>query len=204
MAYEYLDKTGTLWIFSKVKNELAGKVDKVDGKSLSTNDYTTAEKTKLEGIAEGAEVNVQADWGDTDTASDAYIKNKPGNASTSAAGLMSSTDYAKLAGFKEATSYWTSDEVQTAINSAVGSITGIEYTVVDALPATGESGVIYLVAHSHGTNDAYDEYIWVSSSSTFEKIGNTDVDLSGYVATSDMDEIDATELSTMWDSVATT
>lgn len=34
------------------------KVDKVDGKGLSTNDYTTAEQTKLAGIAAGAEVNV--------------------------------------------------------------------------------------------------------------------------------------------------
>lgn len=35
-----------------------GKVDKVSGKQLSTEDYTTAEKTKLGGIAEGAQVNV--------------------------------------------------------------------------------------------------------------------------------------------------
>lgn len=34
------------------------KVDKVGGKGLSTEDYTTAEKTKLNGIAEGAQVNV--------------------------------------------------------------------------------------------------------------------------------------------------
>ena len=33
---------------------IAGKVDKVTGKGLSTNDYTTAEKTKLAGIAENA------------------------------------------------------------------------------------------------------------------------------------------------------
>lgn len=32
----------------------AGKVDKVSGKGLSTNDYTNPEKTKLAGIAEGA------------------------------------------------------------------------------------------------------------------------------------------------------
>lgn len=35
-----------------------GKVDKVEGKGLSTNDYMTAERTKLAGIAAGAEVNV--------------------------------------------------------------------------------------------------------------------------------------------------
>ena len=34
------------------------KVDAVTGKGLSTNDYTTDEKTKLEGIAAGAQVNV--------------------------------------------------------------------------------------------------------------------------------------------------
>lgn len=36
----------------------SGKVDKVNGKQLSTEDYTTAEKTKLAGIDEGAQVNV--------------------------------------------------------------------------------------------------------------------------------------------------
>lgn len=35
-------------------NAVTGKVDKVTGKQLSTNDYTTAEKTKLSGIATGA------------------------------------------------------------------------------------------------------------------------------------------------------
>lgn len=55
------------------------KVDKVTGKALSDNNYTTAEKTKLAGIEAGAEVN-------------------PGNATTSAAGLMSASDKSKLDG----------------------------------------------------------------------------------------------------------
>lgn len=38
-------------------DELATKVDKVAGKGLSTEDYTTAEKTKLAGVAAGAQVN---------------------------------------------------------------------------------------------------------------------------------------------------
>lgn len=40
--------------------DLSGKVDKVSGKDLSTNDYTTTEKNKLSGIATGAEVNQNA------------------------------------------------------------------------------------------------------------------------------------------------
>lgn len=39
---------------AKVGTELDKKVDKVTGKGLSTEDFTTAEKTKLAGIAEGA------------------------------------------------------------------------------------------------------------------------------------------------------
>lgn len=41
------------------------------------NNYTTTEKNKLAGIAAGAEVNVQADWNQTTTTADDYIKNKP-------------------------------------------------------------------------------------------------------------------------------
>src|SRR5690606_20411092 len=42
---------------SAVTSALAGKVDKVSGKGLSTEDYTTAEKSKLAGIEAGAQVN---------------------------------------------------------------------------------------------------------------------------------------------------
>lgn len=55
----------------------AGKVDVVAGKGLSTEDYTTEEKTKLSGIESGAEVNVQADWNQSDNTKDDYINNKP-------------------------------------------------------------------------------------------------------------------------------
>ena len=42
-----------------------------------SNEFTSADRTKLDGIADGAEVNVQADWDVTDSSSDAYIKNVP-------------------------------------------------------------------------------------------------------------------------------
>lgn len=38
----------------QINTAMAGKVDVVEGKGLSTNDFTTAEKTKLAGIAAGA------------------------------------------------------------------------------------------------------------------------------------------------------
>lgn len=44
----------TTYTKEQVDTSLAGKVDKVSGKQLSTNDFTNALKVKLEGIAEGA------------------------------------------------------------------------------------------------------------------------------------------------------
>ena len=53
------------------------KVDKVNGKGLSENDFTNTLKTKLDNIASGAEVNVQSDWNQSDDEADDFIKNKP-------------------------------------------------------------------------------------------------------------------------------
>ena len=69
--------TDTVYDDTAIQAAVANKVDKETGKGLSTNDYTAAEQTKLAGIETGAEVNVQSDWSETDTSSDAYIQNKP-------------------------------------------------------------------------------------------------------------------------------
>lgn len=50
----WLDYDGLLYFWQKLKTILGSKVDKVEGKGLSTNDFTTAEKNKLAGIAAGA------------------------------------------------------------------------------------------------------------------------------------------------------
>lgn len=72
---------------------------------------------------------------------------------------------------------------KTEVNSLISAIKTIHFEVVQTLPEQGESNIIYLVPHSHGTGDSYDEYAWVSVSGTYqwEKIGNTDIDLSNYV-----------------------
>ena len=63
---------------------------------------------------------------------------------------------------------------------------GMHFEVYDELPATGESNVIYLIPReSTETGNIYDEYIWTENEG-FEKIGSTDVDLSGYVTTTDL------------------
>ena len=58
MAKKYLDQTGLALVWAKIKELVSTKVNKVEGKGLSSNDYTSDEKTKLAGIASGAQVNV--------------------------------------------------------------------------------------------------------------------------------------------------
>ena len=63
---DYLNLEGLSHFLNKLLNkfatisDLSKKVDKIEGKGLSSNDYTTTEKTKLSGIATGAEVNQNA------------------------------------------------------------------------------------------------------------------------------------------------
>lgn len=47
----YLDKAGLTRLWTHITAKLGEKVDKVDGKGLSTNDYTAAEKTKLANVS---------------------------------------------------------------------------------------------------------------------------------------------------------
>lgn len=215
---KYLDDNGLTYYHSKIKTLLTGKVDKENGKGLSSNDYTDTEKSKLANIAAGAEINVQADWDETDSNSDSYILNKPTIPTVNNATLTiqkngttvntfaanSSTDV--IANITVPTNnneltngagYQTSSEVQSAINSAIEGITSIDYQRVDVLPATGEKGVIYLVPNSGGAPNIYDEYIWLSASSSFEKIGTTDIDLSGYQLSAELIAVTNAEIDTI-------
>lgn len=89
------------------------KVDKVAGKGLSTNDYTTAEKNKLAGIEAGAEVNVNADW--NATSGDAEILNKPTLGAAASKGVVTSisSDSADLPTVTAVKNY-----IQTAITGS--------------------------------------------------------------------------------------
>lgn len=74
----YADITGTPSIPAKTSDLTNDSNFVSDANYVHTdNNFTTALKDKLNGIATGAEVNVQSDWGVTDTSSDAFIKNKP-------------------------------------------------------------------------------------------------------------------------------
>ena len=54
MSIKYNGENVLTYLLTLLKPKLNSKVDKVDGKGLSTNDFTTELKTKLEGIEESA------------------------------------------------------------------------------------------------------------------------------------------------------
>ena len=76
-AFEVIGETSIDLTNYATLTDLSGKVDKVTGYGLSKNDFTDALLDKLTDIAPSAEVNVQADWAESNSASDAYIQNKP-------------------------------------------------------------------------------------------------------------------------------
>jgi len=80
---KFLDDNGLLYLWSKIK---AAFVSKEAGKGLSKNDLTDTLKgyydaayTHSQAVhaPSDAQKNVQVDWSEANTSSDAYIKNKP-------------------------------------------------------------------------------------------------------------------------------
>lgn len=70
---KFLDYNGLLYFWEKIKAKF---VEKESGKGLSTNDFTTTLKDKLDGIEAGAQKNVKPDWS-ASSGSAAEILNKP-------------------------------------------------------------------------------------------------------------------------------
>lgn len=88
-----------------------------------------------------------------------------------------------------ATGVATTAAVKSYVDAQVGAIHNFDVRVYTTLP-TASADTMYilaLVADTHATGDVYDEFITVRSGSegaytyAWEKIGNTDIDLSNYV-----------------------
>ena len=133
-----------------VYTALSNKVDKVDGKGLSDQNFTYEEKVKLSGLSNYNDTSLSNRVSATESA----ITKLNANSSTSG-----SVDY--------------------KIAKALEKVTSISFEIVSSLPATGVAGKIYFVkgTGSEATN-TYTEYVWLGSN--FERIGESvvKVDLS--------------------------
>lgn len=168
-------------LVKKVADLESDKVDKVDGMGLSSNDYTTAEKTKLAGIAKNAQVNVLESVKVNGTA--LAVTNK-------AVDVIVPTKLSELTNDPEfidntvsnLVNYYTKTETytQAEVNTLIGNISTIDVLVVEALPTANISETtIYLVPKTGETNDIYNEYMYINSN--WEVIGSTQIDLTNYL-----------------------
>lgn len=93
----------------------------------------------------------------------------------------------------EGKGYQTTQQVQQAINSALSGITGIQFSIVEQLPATGVAGTIYLVQKTvTATGNIYTEWIYVNNK--WETLGDTTVDLSDYLKKTDVSALTNAEI----------
>nr|DAG60580.1 MAG TPA: Head fiber protein [Caudoviricetes sp.] len=185
---------------------LGNKVEKVSGKGLSTNDYTAADKKKLDGIASGANNYTLPTAGSTlggvkttSTVTSAsgytpapiidgvpYYKdtNTTYNAATqSSNGLMTAADKKKLDAFGAAGTYAT----QTYVGQQIAAAGHITKTIVTALPepSAAKDNVIYMIKKTSGSgSNLYDEYMLIDgrleivgdSATKIDTLSNADVE----------------------------
>ena len=178
--------------------------------------YTTTEKTKLAGIAEGANnyslpnasasvlggvkiganITIDANGVISVTALEwANINGKP----TKLSEFANDSNFITAA-VNNLTNYYTKANTysKTEVDGLIGAIKTISIEVVSSLPTTGASNIIYLVSNGGADPNAYDEYVWIASASKFEKIGTTAIDLSGYWKKTDLVECTNAEIEALF------
>lgn len=193
-----LTDSGVSYLVNKIDESLEQKVDKVSGKGLSTNDFTTAEKTKLSGIEAGAKANVieaiKVNGVAQDITSKAVnidlstyaIKTEVSNAlngkvdKVDGYSLMSSAEKSKLANLPANANetYATKTDI-SSVYKPKGSVAS-----KSNLPSSASIGDVYNV------KDTDMNYVWaeIDGKAQWDQLGTT-VDLSNYYTKAQVNEI---------------
>lgn len=85
------------------------------------------------------------------------------------------------------TNYYLKTETytQTEVNNLIGAIQQFHYEVAASTSAVTnpQSNVLYLIGPTGSGSDKYEEYVYPDATTGWVKIGDTSIDLSGYVTT---------------------
>ena len=186
MNKKFLDYNGVAYLWEKVKSGLLGKVDKETGKGLSSNDYTSAEKTKLAGIETGAEENVLE--GIQKNGTTVTITNKIANISvpTATSDLTNDSNFAVDANYVHTDNNYTTTEKN--------KLSGIEASAdVNVIETVKVNGAALTVDANKAVN--------VTVPTTTSALTND----SGFITTSDIPEGAAASTTTpVMDGTAST
>ena len=215
-TYNRLDDNGLLYLLTLLEQEIAQsgeenviEVVQKNGTALPVSNKTVnvivpTQTSDLTNDGDGSDNNspfateayVEANGGKIDTIKVNGTTQTITNKAVDITVPTATSDLTNDSGFQDAT------DVQDAIDAAIAGITSFDYEVVQSLPQTGEKGVIYLVSNSGSGQNTYDEYIWIDGSpGKYEKIGTTDIDLSGYVQASEMHALTNAEIDAIWQQV---
>lgn len=158
----------------------------VEATTTSNGLMSSSDKSKLDGISPGAEMNVQADFNETDTTSDSYIKNKPSIPSkvsdlTNDSGFITQETDPTVPAWAKASNKptYNASEVGAIAATAKGSASGVaeldetgkvpisqlpatmsrleKYANRAAFPATGDDNTLYVALDTNYT------YRWTGS-----------------------------------------
>ena len=204
---QFMDKNAVIYMWQKIKTFVTSitdtKVDKVAGKGLSTHDLTDELLEKINNAGDSSFTGVYADLTGKPTINGFEIN---GTVTLDQIGAQAKGNYLTAVpdeyvtepeltgkGYQTASQvesaitskgYQTASDVSSAITTEIGKITKWEVKVLGAeeeLPHTGVPGTFYLKPIAGGSEpNLYDEYIWVTSTSKYEKIEGQAIDLSGY------------------------
>ena len=72
------------------------------------------------------------------------------------------------------------------LKEMIANLANLQIEIVDQLPSVGETNIIYLVKKSGSAPDIHDEYVFVDRK--WEKIGDTEIDLSNYYTRDEVDD----------------
>ena len=153
------------------------------GKGLSEENYTNTDKTKLGGIAEGAEVNKIDIIKKNGVAVAIEEKAVDLEIPTKISELDNDEKFAKLTEVTQKVTEATQDmATQTYVLQQVANIN--KKQVVSSTEEMTDENIIYLMSNTGEENNVYDEYIVYEGAP--EKIGTTEVDLTNYIQDSDL------------------
>ena len=83
------------------------------------------------------------------------------------------------------TDVYTKTETDSAIATAIAAVDHLSREIVETLPENANENVIYMVRREDGAGqDVYNEYMYING--TWEIIGDTSVDLTGYAKKEDI------------------
>lgn len=185
------DSSGKDYIKNRTHWEENGVVHKLHPKFLDMDTAPTSGSTKpatsggvkeaLDGkqdvIRDLADIRQGAGLGET-----AYQKPSGGiPASDLAAGVIPDVSGFITRTVNDLANYYLKSETYTKeeVAALIGAIQQFHYEVYAALPATGEGNVLYLIGPTGSGSDKYEEYVYADNG--WVKIGDTSMDLSGYV-----------------------